>query len=381
MMFRFRLISALMLISLPYFVIAQEAEVATLLSDDDQRFESIHWLPDGRIISVDFPNGNVYEVFTDGNIDTLVNTNLNILGGGYDSESNFYFCDYTNGDVLRLNDDGTFETVSSGYDGPIAVLQDSDDPDLFYVSEYNDSKLSTFQLSTGERSEWLEGDGIFFPDGVIYDWNGDILIANFENHRIHRVDENGELALFADLGVSGDMGYITITGDYLYVTSLASDKVFRVDMDGNSEIIAGSTLNGNTDGPGLSARFQGPNGICANAAGDTLLVADFDRVRIITNFEPIPTGVEEIHRENDLVLFPNPSSDVLGISLKNHDGTCLSWKIRDMQGRWIKKGKVSTFVEGGFEVAVQDLEPGTYSIRIVTEDGEKIAKNFVKYDN
>ncbi|MEO0405495.1 MAG: hypothetical protein AAF193_11545, partial [Bacteroidota bacterium] len=283
--------------------VAQEAQVSTLLIGNAQRFEAIHRLPDGRYLTLDFDNGRIYEVFMDGTLEVLLDTDLNILGGGYDSDSNFYFCDYSNGNVNRLNADGTYETVSTGFGGPIMVLQDLDNPDLFYVSEYDDSKLSTFLLSTGERTEWLEEDGIFFPDGLIYDWNDDILIANFENHQIHRVNQDGEITLFADLGINGDMGYITIVGEYLYVTSLASDKVFRVDQNGNSELIAGSDPNGTDDGPGSSARFRIPNGICSNVNGDTLVVADFDRLRVITGFESVSSGISTIENDTEVVLF------------------------------------------------------------------------------
>lgn len=355
-------------------------EVSTLISDNSRRFESIHWLPDGKIFSVDFSNGRVYRIFPDGNVETILTNTPGILGGGFDQMGNMYVAHYNDGEIIRVQGNGATESVASGFSGPIAILQDSSDPDLFYVTEYATSEVSTFNMSTGQRSPWLEDDGIFFPDGIIYGWDGEIIVANFENHKMNQVDAEGNIVPFADLGVSGDMGYITIVGDFLYTTSLSSNKVYRVDMDGNSEVLAGTGTGGFTDGPFDLATFTDPNGICANPAGDTLLVADVDKIRVITGFSPQPTNVERAVDDRDFTLYPNPSNDVLNVSISKNIGGQILWGVTDISGKSIMEGSVINDRMSLFSIDISQLDSGSYFLNIFNENGKPISKPFVKYD-
>ena len=362
------------------FSTARAQEVSTLISDNTRSFESIHWLPDGKIFSVDFSNGRVYRIFPDGNVETILTNTPGILGGGFDQMGNMYVAHYNDGEIIRVQSDGTTETVASGFSGPIALLQDSGDPDLFYVTEYATSEVSTFNMSTGQRSPWLEDNGIFFPDGIIYGWNGEIIVANFENHKMNQVDVEGNITPFTDLGVSGDMGYITIVGDFLYTTSLSSNKVYRVDMDGNSEVLAGTGAGGFTDGAFDLATFTDPNGICANPAGDTLLVADVDKVRVITGFNPQPTNVDNTVNEKDIMLYPNPSNDILNVSISKNIGSQIMWGVTDISGKRIMEGSVTNDGVSLFSIDINQLDSVSYFLQIFHENGTPTSKSFVKYD-
>ncbi|MCH2216073.1 MAG: T9SS type A sorting domain-containing protein [Flavobacteriales bacterium] len=369
------IISFLMFLSVTW---AQE--VSTLISDSSRRFESIHWLPDGKIFSVDFSNGRVYRIFPDGNVETLLTNTPGILGGGFDQMGNMYVAHYNDGEIIRVESDGSTETVASGFSGPIAILQDSNDPDLFYVTEYATSEVSTFNMSTGLRTAWLEDDGIFFPDGIIYGWDGEIIVANFENHKINRVDFEGNITPFADLGVSGDMGYIAIVGDYLYATSLSSNRIYRVDMDGNSEVLAGTGAGGFTDGEFDLATFTDPNGICANPEGDTLLVADVDKIRVITGFNPLPTNVNNPVTGRDVAIYPNPSKGILNVSLSENIGSQISWRVTDVSGKCLIEGSYHNAGVSLFSVDINQLDSGSYFFQIFHENGKPTSKSFVKYD-
>ena len=183
--------------------------------------------------------------------------------------------------------------------------------------------------------------------------------------------------VFADLGINGDMGYVTIVGDYLYATSLASDRIYRVDQNGNCEIIAGGLANGTDDGPGLEARFRIPNGICSNEAGDTLLVGDFDRIRVITGFDTATNGVSNTLEDQEMDLYPNPCSDTMTLSNVSMKTPLMYWEIRDQQGKLIQQG---TRKENGstFQLDVSALEVGVYMFILTSEDGKTLGKRFAK---
>lgn len=365
------LLAALLLLSLSM----QSQQVSTLVNDANRGFEAIHWLDDGRIYATDYEKGKLYSLDLEGNVETLVDEFTNVAGGGVDQEGNFYFSDFLGGDVYRLNEDNSYTSVVSGIVGPVGVIA-GEKSDEILVASYYENAVYKCNVSTGEKSKFASGNGINGPDGIIRHIDGDLLVANFNNTKIHKVDSSGNVTLFSDLGVSSYMGYITRHDSTLYATAPSVFQVYQVDMEGNAKLIAGSGVTGSKDGDASEATFIIPNGIAASATGDTLLVADGNTVRMIAGLEDISSSTSEfLHSPYQII--ENPVREHLRISLPEDRSSSVKWSIIDSSGNNIKVGTISN-MERKQNIDVSNLPSGVYLFQVISISGLDKTLPFVK---
>lgn len=133
------------------------------------------------------------------------------------------------------------------------------------------------------------------PYGVAMAGDGSVIVSDGMAHRIRRIDPAGVVTTIAgrDAGFADGPGHaarfdtpsgIAIGPDgAVYVADTANNAVRRVTLAGVVTTIAGDGIAGFRDGPGSSARFNGPVGLAVDPAG-RLIVADTynDRIRAIS---------------------------------------------------------------------------------------------------
>ncbi len=369
-----QLVFITLLFSIPVF----GQTVSTLVNDSNKTFEAIHWHPDGRIYAADYSNGRLYQLSLDGTVTTLVTGIPNVAGGGFGTDGTFYFSGLTGGRVYRLNDDATTTLIASGLDQPTGIVA-TDSPDTLLVAQYGNSIVAKVSISGGTKTDWVGESGISGPDGIIELENGNLLIANFNNHKIHSINAAGDISLFASVPSSGWMGYIAKAGDNIFVPSLGGRKVYRVAMDGTVNDFAGSGTAGNLDGEGASATFTQPNGIASNATGDTLLITDGVRVRLITNFQEV-VGAKEIPLIKALSLSPNPASNILQVSFESMEFLNLKWQVLNQQGQVVLTDNISLYETGKnkLQIPIKDLAAGIYSFQLLDDKGNMEVVQFVR---
>lgn len=364
------------LISFAFPAFAQQ--VSTLINDPDREFAAMHWHEDGRIYSVDYFQGRLYQIHLDGTVETLVSGFSNLAGGGFDKQGNFYFAAINAGEICRLNADNSYTVVASGFNQPVGILAHPTDDDILFVSEFGNNKLTQFSISTSELTPFVSGNGINGPDAIIYGWANDFIVSNWNNHKIHTVDIDGNVNLLANVPSTGFMGYVDKIGDYLYVPSFSGKKLYRIDMTGEVQLIAGTGVTGHIDGEGTIATFTSPNGTCHNTVGDTLLVSDDHRIRIITDFAPVVNTIAEPLLQN-ITVSPNPVSDILNISAQVNQRDNIEWTIKDLEGRMHKSGKIASI--GGdilnLEIPIEEFVAGFYVIHFKSRVSTAI-HSFVK---
>jgi len=353
--------------------------VSTLVNNPTMDFEAVHWHPDGRIFVTDYNNGRLYKVELDGSVETIVTGFSAIAGGGFDRDGNFYFAGINVGKMYRLNDDYSYEEVGSGFNQPVAFLQSTTDDNIAYISAYGSNSLHRLDLSTKESTLLASNQGINGPDGLLFDEDNNILIANFNNHRINRVEEDGTVSLFANVPSGGFMGYMAKYGDKIFVCSVTSKRIFRIDGNGDIVHIAGNGASGSADGNALNASFRRPNGIAINATGDSLLIADEKTIRVITNFGT--TRVKEYNLELvDFVASPNPAQDVFEISYSYSESFDMSYEIINFEGKVvlpIQKRK-SEVGDNLLSIDCSGLAKGLYFIRLMDNEGKIFTSNLLK---
>jgi len=172
-----------------------------------------------------------------------------------------------------------------------------------YVADVNNHRIRQV-VPTGETSTlagsgaatWGDGTGAAAsfnaPYGIAVDAEDNLYIADTSNHRIRKVDKEGEVTTFAGSGVAGwqdgkretALFYaprgIALDGEgNLYVADTFNHRIRKVDKEGEVTTLAGSGVAGSRDGQGAEAQFRNPQGMAIDAKGN-LFVADTNNNRI-----------------------------------------------------------------------------------------------------
>jgi hypothetical protein len=83
-------------------------------------------------------------------------------------------------------------------------------------------------------------------------------------------------------------------------------------------------------------------------------------------------SVNEVVKDNEVIIFPNPSNGIFNLSVKNAVGKQMTMELTDMLGKVINK---YSFVNTGTQtVNLKNVPAGTYSVRIVGEDKTWVSK-------
>lgn len=180
-----------------------------------------------------------------------------------------------------------------------------------YIADSYNNRIRYLNRATGFISTFagsgvagFAGDGdlatdahLNYPVGVALDGNGDLFIADNENHRIRRVDHvSGIITTVAGTGTglfSGDGGLATNAGlvepadifidkdENVFIADNGSRRVRRIDyLTGKIATVAGSG-SGTFTGDNISATTEGmsPTSIYVDDTG-ALFIADFNNNRV-----------------------------------------------------------------------------------------------------
>jgi sugar lactone lactonase YvrE len=162
---------------------------------------------------------------------------------------------------------------------------------------------TTTYAGTGSRGS-SNGIGVLakfdFPSGMVFDGYGAIYMADQANCLIRKIAPDGEVSTFAGSGAKGSTNGTGTAASFnlpadlvvdasgtVFVTDQNNHCIRKITSSGVVTTLAGSTTAGNTDATGTSARFNYPEGIAIDGAGN-LYVADNSnhKIRKVT-----PAGV------------------------------------------------------------------------------------------
>ena len=163
----------------------------------------------------------------------------------------------------------------------------------------SDGKISNV---AGSYNEGYSGDGgtatsakLNRPSDIAFDSNGNMYIADFNNHRIRKVDTNGIISTVAgtgESGFSGDGGAATSakisypygvaigSSDNIYIAEWNNNRIRKVDTNGIISTVAGTGESGfsGDGGAAKSAQISSPDNILFY--NNSLYIADTRNKRI-----------------------------------------------------------------------------------------------------
>lgn len=213
-----------------------------------------------------------------------------------------YIADRGNNRIRKVDQDGLITTVASSLNQPSGVAMDSEG-NLYIADGWNNRVLkrtatppNSIITVAGDGSAAFGGDDgpatsaqLDSPNGIVLDSEGNLYIADTNNHRIRKVDLTGKITTVAgngDSGYNGDnqpatgaslnfpMDVAVDSAGNLYIADMDNHRVRKVDTHGQITTVAGNGHNGSggENGPAIEARVN-PYGVALDQAGN-LYIAD-----------------------------------------------------------------------------------------------------------
>ena len=287
----------------------------------------------GDLFITDYSNNTIRKVTPEGLISTFAGNGTNGYGGDGDAATSAQigrpgglavnaagdlFIDELIGPAIReVTTDGVIHTVAGGSygysgDGGLATSASLSNPsdvavnangDLFIADSTNqvirevtpDGIIHTFAGDHNDGTAGYTGDGgpatsaeLGYPTGVAVDSDGDVFIADHDNHVVREVTPDGIIHTVAGngtAGYSGDGGPATsaklsatssvavdASGD-LFIVDPTDNVVREVTLDGIIHTVAGSGSAGFTGdgGAATSATLNGPAKLSIDNLGDLMI--------------------------------------------------------------------------------------------------------------
>lgn len=310
--------------------------VSTWLMDGNISDDLIYG-PNGAIYGSDFNEDSVFKINPDGTVSAFVSGIQNPNGLAFDNNQNLYVVGWGQGTIWKVDTLGTKEVLVNGLANPSGLIQMLNEDTLLF-STPNANSISKLTLA-GIVVPYIVDNQLNGPVGLDYNENGELIVANFSDNRIFKVEADESLSLIVNISATPPgIGYIECLGDFIFATMFSSHKIYRTDYDGNFVLVAGSTL-GSVDGDASVAKFNNPNGILSTPNGDSILVSDYGTgsLRVITGLDLI-SSIEEklpVVLEN-IQVFPNPTSEKLFLEFSLQEPlTMISWELIDATGKVI----------------------------------------------
>jgi DNA-binding beta-propeller fold protein YncE len=123
----------------------------------------------------------------------------------------------------------------------------------------------------GESTVFATDPLLSCPNGIVLDEEHNLYVACFNNGDVIKISWAGEVTRLATLPGKNN-GHLVYREGLLYVVARGAHQIYKVSLEGEVELLAGSGKRGRDDGPALEATFSFPNDLAFSPDGKTLYV-------------------------------------------------------------------------------------------------------------
>jgi sugar lactone lactonase YvrE len=236
--------------------------------------------PDGSIYVADFgqmlggggiPGTRVFVVSPDGESRVFADGFQGASGNEMGPDGILYQSNIAGSYISRVHPDGTNERwVSEGIRGPVGIVMD--EAGHLVVANCGSNSLQRV-AADGTSTPFVSSPLLACPNGITVDARGIFYVANFANGNVIRVTPDGEASRLATIP-GGNNGHLVHHDGVLYVVARSAHQIYRVSLEGQVELLAGTGEQGLDDGPAHQATFSYPNDIGVSPDGRYLYVND-----------------------------------------------------------------------------------------------------------
>lgn len=385
----------------------------------------------GNIYISDTQNHRIRQINGLGNINTIAGGGASVGDGGpainamigspykiaFDIAGNMYIAEFGNNRIRKINTMGIITTVAGdgsivgGFtgdggpattaklNGPSAVAVDASGN--LYIADMSNNRIrmvnavGTITTIAGTGGNAYMGDGgpailaqLNLPQDVKVDPSGNILIADYANRCVRKINSSGIISTIAGTGVQGNTGdggpatsaqigsisaiELDISGN-LYIADGGYGVIRKVNTLGIISTIAGTGTQGYSGdgGPALLAQIF-PHDISLDNNGN-VYIADGpnNRIRIVCVSSCV-LGINENQSLVNLKIYPNPVSNNLSIQMEEIEFPNSEIEITNYLDQTVLKTEFKN------QIDVSKLASGIYNLKIVTKDNRSYYSKFVK---
>ena len=205
-----------------------------------------------------------------------------LMGGNAFNSKNILFQSIiSTGEVLMIEGSNLIPMETSGFPitNPDGIYIDANDM-IFLVDHKNGNVVKVDQNGVAE----LYATADFNARGITGDDKGNIYVSiNDEEGKIIKIDPQREVSVFANVPTFVPdsyllefimwVGYLTYHDQNLYVAGLSTHRIYRIDMQGNVSVFAGTGTKLLPKGGALTAHFNRPMGLAFSQDGKSLFVS------------------------------------------------------------------------------------------------------------
>ena len=330
----------------------------------------------GNVYTVDFENGRIRKVNTQGIITTAAGSGVWGPADGYggdggpalnaqmyypmdvavDTAGNMYIADEGNNRIRKVDTAGIITTIAGSYTigytgdgGPATAATFTDVSGIavdklgnIYVADDGNGTIRKIDtagmISTvaGTGTPGFSGDHglataaqLNHPYDVAVDNFGNIYVSDQHNNCIRKIDGTGIITTLTDTaaGFSGDggpassaqindpQGIKTDSAGNVYFADAGNQRIRKISMSGTITTIAGTGTAGYSGdgGPSTAAKLNAPSGVAIDPSGN-MYIADYNnfRIRKIANPALAVGNVNAV--ATNVFVYPNPAHDRLVVS-------------------------------------------------------------------
>ena len=251
----------------------------------------------------------LYKITPQGMVQTFLAGELAVgTGVNIDSQGIIYQANFSSGKIFKISAGGMildddFATVS----GPVGIAIDESDT-LYICSCISNSVLKI--SPDGDSNVFASGASFDCANGITMDDNGNVYTTNFNDGRITKITPDGNTVTLGNSPLGNGHLVFRSTDQMLYIASYTGHQIFRMDLDGNVELFAGTGMVGTVDTiHPLDAQFNRPNGVAlSNDECELYITQNSDVLRAII-FDDASCLVSNICCTTDdhqINVYPNP---------------------------------------------------------------------------